>query len=197
MKQARIRWCGIACIIGGLLFFALNLTEVLGIVQSPGIMFDLLGIVLLLGLMGGPLGLLGLRAAGRRRMGLIGAIITLLGLLSYLIGVVYIRVVDPEMGIFYALGALLSGVGMLLLGIATLIARRLPSWQRFAPLIVGLYYILMIPIQIMLFIGPSGQPSATLLGFWGLTWALLGYAIFANAGAAQGSSTAHMHATRW
>jgi hypothetical protein len=100
------------------------------------------------------------------------------------------------MGIFYALGALLSGVGMLPLGIATLMARRLPGWRRFAPLVVGLYYILMIPIQVVFFIIPNGTPSPTLLVFWGLTWALLGHAIFTSVWAAQASSTTQMHATR-
>jgi hypothetical protein len=180
MRHARIHWYGLACIIGGLLFFALNVTDELLIVHLPSIASNLVGVVLLLGLMGGPLGLLSLRAVGpgqTRSIGSIGAAITLLGLLSYLVGIVYTSLIDPEMGIFYALGALLSGVGMLLLGIAALFARRLPSWRRFAPLVVGLYYMLMIPIQIVFFIVPNGQPSATLLAFWGLTWALLGYAI--------------------
>jgi hypothetical protein len=43
-----------------------------------------------------------------------------------------------------------------------------------------LYYAAMIPVQIVLFIGPNGTPSSTLLAFWGLTWALLGYAILSE-----------------
>jgi hypothetical protein len=143
--------------------------------------------------MGGPLGLLASGAANggqTGRAGLIGAIISLLGLLSYLIGVLYTSLVDPEMGIFYALGALLSGVGMLPLGIAVLWARRLGGWQRFAPLLVGVYYALMIPIQIVFFIDPNGKPSATLLALWGLTWALLGYALFSSSRQRQASPPA-------
>jgi hypothetical protein len=199
MEQTRIRWYGLACIIGGLLFFALNITADLPIAQFPSIISNLMGVVLLLGLMGGPLGLLALRAGGNGRMGrvgLSGAVITLLGLLFYLVGVVYTSLIDPEMGIFYALGALLSGIGMLPLGIAALALRPLVGWRRFAPLAVGLYYILMIPFQIVFFIVPNDQPSSTLLAFWGLTWSLLGYAIVTAVWTVQDSSITEMYGAR-
>jgi hypothetical protein len=179
----RTQLLGLACLAGGLLFAGLNILEGLGLVQlSAGASFAI-GLLLLLGLLGGPLGLLANGAAGHGRLGSagrVGAIITLLGLCSYLVGQLYTTLVDPDMGIFYALGALLSGVGMLPLGIAVVLARRLGGWRRFAPLIVGMYYALMIPIQIVFFIAPHGEPSAQLLGGWGLTWALLGYALFST-----------------
>ena len=180
----RIQFLGLACLAGGLLFAGLNSIEEFGLAQLPTNVAFVIGVTLLIGLIGGPLGLLALRAAGSGRTGragTIGAGIALLGLVSYLVGQLYTTLVDPEMGIFYALGALFSGVGMLVLGIAVLLARRLRGWQRFAPLLVGGYYALMIPIQIVFFIGPNGKPSATLLALWGLTWALLGYAIYSSA----------------
>jgi hypothetical protein len=179
----RSQLLGRACLAGGMLFAGLNSLEDLGLAQSPPGLLLVIGVVLLLCLMGGPLGLLASSAAGSGRTGrtgIIGAIISLMGLLFYLVGVLYTGLVDPEMGIFYALGALLSGVGMLLLGIAVLLAKRLEGWRRFTPLLVGAYYVLMIPIQIVFFIGPHGRPSATLLALWGLTWALLGYAIYTH-----------------
>ena len=179
----RTQLLGLACLVGGLLFAGLNSLEDLGLVQFSASASFAIGLLLLLGLIGGPLGLLASGAAGvgrTGRAGLIGAIITLLGLCSYLVGQLYTTLLDPDMGIFYALGALLSGVGMLPLGIAALLARRLHGWRRFAPLLVGVYYVLMIPIQIMFFIGPNGEPSALLLGAWGLTWALLGYSLYST-----------------
>jgi hypothetical protein len=137
-------------------------------------------VLLLLGLLGGPIGLLAMGAVGEGRTqlaGRIGASVALLGLLSYLGGVIYTTLVDPSMGIFYALGALLSGVGMLTMGVAVALARRLDGWRRLTPAFVGLYYLLMLPVQVVFFIGPTGQPSELLLGFWGLTWTLLGVAI--------------------
>jgi hypothetical protein len=141
---------------------------------------NILSVLLLLGLLGGPVGLLAMGAIGEghtQLAGRLGAGVAVLGLLSYLGGVAYTTLVDPSMGIFYALGALLSGIGMLTLGVAVILARRLRGWRRQAPVLVGIYYLLMISVQIVFFIGPTGQPSELLLGLWGLTWALLGAAI--------------------
>jgi hypothetical protein len=52
----------------------------------------------------------------------------------------------------------------------------------------------MIPIQVVFFIGPRGAPSATLLAVWGLTWALLGYAIFTSVSAIERDSAAQARA---
>jgi uncharacterized membrane protein len=70
---------------------------------------------------------------------------------------------------------------MLTLGAATSMARRLPGWRRIAPVMVGIYYACMIPIQIIFFIIPQGAPSVTILAFWGLPWALLGWTIWSVA----------------
>jgi hypothetical protein len=175
-----IRLAGLGCLIGGLLFFSLNLVPGLGPDGPLALLSNLLSVLLLLGLLGGPVGLIAMGAIGEGRTklaGRIGAGVALLGLLSYLGGVVYTTLVDPSMGLFYALGALLSGVGMLIMGVAVILARRLGGWRRLTPALVGLYYLLMIPIQVVFFIGPTGQPSELLLGFWGLAWALLGAAI--------------------
>lgn len=174
---------GLACLVGGLLWLVVNLAGAFGLPLGPPVVEGLLGVLLLLGLRGGPLGLLTLRAGGGRT-GRVSAIVTLLGLVSYLTGQALqtaLGLATSEIGIFYAAGALLVGLGMLLLGITVLLARRLAGWRRFAPLSVGLYYAAMIPVQIVLFIGPNGTPSSTLLAFWRLTWALLGYAILSEA----------------
>ncbi len=186
----RVRLLGIACTIGGLLWWLLNASEPLGIPLAP-VLGGVIGVVLLAGLMGGPLGLLALRATGASRMGLAGAIVTLVGLLSYLAGQLLQSVFGiaiQEIGTFYATGALLVGLGTLLLGIATVLEKRLMGWRRFAPLSVGLYYAAMIPVQIVYFIVPNGTPSGTLLAFWGLTWAMLGYAIYSEARRVRGAT---------
>lgn len=183
-----IRSLGLACLLGGLLWLVFNVSEAFGLPLGPLIVEGTMGVLLLMGLMGGPLGLLRLRAAGSGRtgrVGMVGASVALLGLCSYLVGYTIESVFGlaaQEIGIFYAAGALLVCIGMLPLGIATILARRLTGWRKFAPFSVGLYYAAMIPVQVAFFIGPSGTPSATLLAFWGLTWALLGYAIFSEAG---------------
>lgn len=73
-------------------------------------------------------------------MGLVGAIVTLPGLLSYLAGRLLQTVLGfatQEIGILYAAGALL----------------------------VGLYFAAMILVQIVFFFGPGGAPSSLLLAF--------------------------------
>lgn len=175
MQQNQIRLAGLACLLGGLLFLGINLLPT----QSSSLLLDGVSVLLLVGLVGGPLGIRGLHGFGQgrvRRLGGVGVIITLLGLFVYLIGVFANRL-NPEMGFLYALGALFSGLGMLLAGIAVIAGGQLAGWRRFTPLLVGLYYLVMIPIQIVFFIGPTGEPSPLLLGFWGVTWALLGYAL--------------------
>lgn len=87
------------------------------------------------------------------------------------------------MEFFYPVGALLVGVGMLTLGIVMFVARALTGWRRMAPLFVGLYYVVMIPFQIVFFIVPNGEPSSLLLGLWSITWILFGYAIWSSASA--------------
>jgi hypothetical protein len=156
--------------------------------ERAGLVGDLFFAVTKLCLMGGVSGLLALGAAGtgwRRWIGVMGAAITLLGQSTYLAGALYSTATGGTDGEFElatrAVGALLVGLGMLPLGAAALRARRLPGWQRYAPLLVGLYYAAMIPVQITFFI-PYGEPSTTLLAFWGLTRTLLGYAILSEVG---------------
>jgi hypothetical protein len=176
-----------ACLAGGLLWLVINAAQAISL-PLGGPVLGLVGTLTLVGLMGGPLGLLVLRAAGNGLMGWVGkvgAAIVLAGLLWYPAGEVLqpaLGLSTGEMGIFYAAGVLLVGLGMMSLGIAAISARRMAGWKRFAPLSVAAYYVAMIPIQVVFFIGPNGAPSGTLLALWGLTWALLGYAIVSEAG---------------
>jgi hypothetical protein len=47
----------------------------------------------------------------------------------------------------------------------------------------------MMPIQIVVFIVPTGSPSPALLAFWGLTWTLLGYGIYSASRASETRAT--------
>ncbi|MBS4196370.1 hypothetical protein [Lederbergia citri] len=187
----RIRLAGLACLTGGLLWAVLVSVDLLEAVPPlvPGLLIPL---PMLLCLACGPLGLLILRASGKgrmRRVGFIGTFITLLGICSYLAATLSQYIVGYEVEFFYPVGALLVGVGMLMLGIAVFVARRLTGWHRIAPLFVGVYYVAMIPFQIIFFIIPNGEPSPILLGFWSVTWILLGYSIWSSASSFERLST--------
>lgn len=102
-------------------------------------------------------------------------------------------------GVAAALAHLISGLGLLLLGIATLRAGALPMPWRLLPLAIFAVDILSRPL-VMLFLGSELRrqlilregPYAELLPFLvlgvpevlvGVCWALLGYALWSGAGA--------------
>lgn len=171
---------GPVCMAGGAGWTAFGLAGVADATSAWHPAVTTTAAVAILGcLSAGPLGLLAHRAAGSGwagKAGLAGAAVALLGLLSYVTSSIS-ELAIPEgafVPAFAALGALLTGGGMLALGIAVLAARRMEGWRAVAPFGVGFYYAVMMPFQIILFIIPTGRPSMTLLAFWGATWMLLG-----------------------
>ena len=73
---------------------------------------------------------------------------------------------------FAPLGALLNGVGMLLVGASTLKARVWTGWARFAPLLVGSFpFLFMYPLLLL-----TGHRPVAVIGLWGIPWVLLGLA---------------------
>ncbi len=73
---------------------------------------------------------------------------------------------------FAPLGAFLSGLGMILVGIASLKANSWADWKRYTPLIVGCFpFIFMFPLLIL-----TGARPAAMIGLWGFPWMALGLA---------------------
>lgn len=191
VSAGRIRYAGLACLIGGLLWALLVIIDQPESSVPPIVPGLLIPFPMLLCLACGPLGLLLIRATGNGRIrwvGLLGTSISIIGICSYLAATLSKYIVGYEVEFFYPIGALLVGVGMLILGIGVSLVRRLSGWRRLAPLFVGLYYVAMIPFQIVFFIIPNGEPSPTLLGFWSVTWILLGYAIYSSVFSCERSS---------
>lgn len=187
MKQ--IQRLGLACLVGGLMWFSSGMLGAAGITaldtETGGAGGDLFFALTNLCLAGGVLGLLTLRASGtgwRGRIGTSGAGLVVLALCSYSGGALYSITIGQRESAFVlatrAVGALLVGLGMLVLGLTVLTARRLHGWRRWTPLLVALYYAVMLPFQIVFFISRGQRPSIALLGIWGLTWVLLGYGLY-------------------
>lgn len=138
------------------------------------------------GLLGGPMGLYGLAAYGANwanRFGQFGTLISLIGVLAYIIGQVY-DFVAPDHATyapFAPIGALLAGLGMVMQGIAVLKAQRLVGWQNGLPLLVGLYYFGQLAWQLVFRISNDLPTFSLLLASWFTLWAVLGYVIFTNA----------------
>jgi hypothetical protein len=190
----RARIAGIACTLGGLffLFYFTNLNGVIAALTPPletasvPTLKMLLTCITAVCMAGGPVGLLALGAAGDgggRVLGWAGVCFTLLGLLSYIVGSLFIYNF-PERAfrqLFTPGGSALMTLGMLLLGAAVLRAGRWRGWRVAVPLVTGLYFPLQFPLQAALFLGKGRGPNPTLLGAWGLFWLLLGIAVLSAA----------------
>ncbi len=188
--RSRVRLTGLLCMIGGLMFslyfIGLNaLLELFSPPLEPG-SFATVKLVIWLAtcmcLAGGPIGLLALNATTsgwKKMMAIIGAVITLMGLASYAVGSIYLYS-SPDKALrqlFTPAGSALITLGMLLMAIAVVKARRVRGWRALTPLLLGLYFPLQFPLQALLFLGKGRGPNPMLLGTWGLFWLLLGYAI--------------------
>lgn len=76
-----------------------------------------------------------------------------------------------------ALGALVSAIGLVLTGIAVLVAKRWQGWTRWMPLLTGLYpWLAMFP-----FLFVSNEPNGYAIAGWGLVRLALGLAIRSQA----------------
>ena len=73
---------------------------------------------------------------------------------------------------FAPLGAFLNGLGMILVGYASLKVNIWTDWKRYAPLVVGLFpFVFMFPLVIL-----TGARPAAVIGLWGFAWLALSLA---------------------
>lgn len=179
----RVRAAGIACAIGGagwlvvLLAGALARDAIYGSAASYRVREGLLIVVQAL-LLYGTLGLAWSGAAGDGWLGRIGLGIAIVGRVAFLIGETRSFAQGSDDDIFIPLGSVLTGLGMVLVGIAVLRARRWVGGQRFLPLVAGLYFfVALLPLLIV-----AGEPPTAVIAGWGLPWLALGLALRAEAG---------------
>jgi len=189
VKPRRGRLLGSICIVGGVL---VTVSGVLLDSQTAGAasadttaarLANGLFAIAVLGLVGGLLGLRGLRVGGPGWLPRTAFVVTLLGLLLWIIGGLYLTMDASVDQPFTPAGGLISSLGMIVLGIAAMRSGVLTDWRRFVPLLVGVWFFVQIPLQIAFFISAQGSPSyALLLGVFGLLWALVGYVVWSAAG---------------
>jgi hypothetical protein len=100
----------------------------------------------------------------------IGVLIAAMGALSYVVNYFFGYWLHINTKHFLPLGALLTGLGMVVTGIQVLYARRWNSAFCFTPLAVGLYpFLIMFPLVFI-----TGRPDLTAILCWGVPWLLLG-----------------------
>lgn len=101
--------------------------------------------------------------------------LALLGRVDFVVAEVHSLAIGEE-SILLPLGALVTAVGMTLVGVAVLRANRWRGWQRYTPLLAGVYpFIAMFPLIFV-----TNEPSMLAITIWGLPWLLLGYALYST-----------------
>ncbi len=168
-------WC---TIVGGVLTFALGFPLVSFQAQEPPPWWiPALNAVSHLLLIAGVVGLARVGAGGRGPLATISLGLSLLGLATLTVAEFIWLVLPSASDAFYGIASLAMMVGLILLGIAVVRARRWTGWHRFAPLACGLF--------IPLVMGPSfalpGYAANYAIGLWGVCWLLLGVALLAEA----------------
>jgi hypothetical protein len=83
---------------------------------------------------------------------------------------------DPNF-FLYPVGGILQLLGGLLTGIAVVTAKRWNGWQKYAPLLQGLYYLILLFV-----FSVSSNQSPTPIGeaLWQVTWFITSLALFTN-----------------
>ena len=173
----KIRIAGVLCTVGGIGWVAnALLTDVISPPNNSGafVITEVLWIVIQLLLLVGVVAL-ALSGVVSGWFGGIALGLALLGRADFVLAEIHSLILGEE-SVLLPLGALITAVGMTLVGITVLRARRWRGWPRFTPLLVGVYpFVVMFPL---IFI--TNEPNILAIGGWGLTWLLLGYAMWSS-----------------
>lgn len=175
VAAGRHRLMGALAMAGGLCYLVMSIAYLVTGVEA-GLFFDLLNVLWALGCLCGLAGIGLLGALGR---GLFGRAALVVALLAYAIaaldGVLILAglYAGPDSPLF-AISRLGTLVGMLLVGIAALVARRWPGWRKFTPFAVPL----AMPVALLAGLATGGAVPITL--FVGLAWLLIGYAVLST-----------------
>lgn len=172
-----VRTAGLLCALGGVGWLVNGL--VFAVISQPdGTAFVVSQVVWILVQSLLVIGVAGLAFSGAAP-GLFGVValgIALLGRVDFVAAEVHSLVIGEE-SVLLPIGAMVTAVGMTLVGIAVLRAKRWGGWRRYTPLLAGVYpFVAMFP-----FIFVTNEPSMLAISFWGLPWLLLGYAIYSDA----------------
>jgi len=92
----------------------------------------------------------------------------------------------PDFGdVLFAIGPMLTGMGLIAAGIAVLCAKRWTGWRQVTPITLGIYiFVVMIPVLV----GSGGPPAPAALwtiGGWDVLWALIAVSALTQAATAD------------
>ena len=175
----------VGMVSSGIWFIALVVEYRYGFLELPEdssllLLYYIDGVLFFLALTGYLIMLLGLwkaKAAGGGIFGRISLGVFIGGLGTLLIA----QVVDLLTGtkvFLYPVGGVLQLFGGLMTGIAVLTAKRWQGWQKFAPLLQGLYYLILF----LLLAAFDQEPTQLIESIWQVTWFITSLAQFTSTG---------------
>ena len=123
------------------------------------------------------LGMWRAKVAGEGVFGKISLGIFITGLVSLLIAAVVQWLTNNPDFLLFPLGGIFQLLGGLLVGIAVATARRWDGWERFAPLLQGLYYLIVLFLPIVI---SNQAPTQLRESLWQVTWFITSLAFFMN-----------------
>lgn len=180
----RVRLAGTAYAIGGLLWLVLALVVAVVLGGDPSgdstafLPSQIVWIIVQALLLVGFFGIYWSGGVGRGVFGTIAFGLGVLGHLVFAAGEIHSLFIGASSDLVAA-GALVSAVGVLLTGIAVLMAKQWRGWTRWMPFLTGLYpWLFMFPLLIV-----YGEPNSYMIAVWGLVRLTLGLAIRAQADA--------------
>jgi hypothetical protein len=119
-------------------------------------------------------------AAGTGLLGRIGLGVAALGqVLLAVAELVYPA--NPDLGDpLFMVAPLLSGVGMVLAGIAVLRSGRWTGWHRVVPLAVGIWVLVVMTPVVIASGGPPALVALLAIAAWDVLWLLVGVSVLAE-----------------
>jgi hypothetical protein len=118
------------------------------------------------------------KAAGNGAFGTAALSIFMAGLVALLMAQIVQWLTGNPDFILFPVGGFLQLLGGLLTGMAVVTAQRWDGWQSFAPLLQGLYYliVLFVPLAIL-----NQSPTQLTESIWQVTWFITSLALFTKA----------------
>jgi hypothetical protein len=125
------------------------------------------------------LGLWKSKAAGDGVFGKGAVAIFIAGLVSLLIAQIVQLVMNNPDFFLFPVGGICQLIGGLSTGIALITAKRWVGWQRYAPLLQGLYYLIALFLPIAM---SNHSPTLLSESLWQVTWFITSLALFTRSG---------------
>lgn len=179
-------WAAVAWMVGGIAWVATGLVG-LGATDGTGGFYvtETAWLVVHLLILLGLVGLVRSGAVGDLAWGNTGFAVAIVGRIIFLVAEVAAILVGHDEVFLFPVAAVLTGVGMMVGGVAVVRAGRWKGALRFAPLAMGAYpFVAMFPV-----LAATGDRPDTILSCWGVMMLAVGLAM-TRATAASGARSA-------